>query len=406
MLKFADMLRKKIAKRLKKLLTNIVVHNKRLRPTGVYYTINEYIQAEKKAISKELYPSYTSYLEVSDEFKSRFVSYVEVTPVAKIPVSKIVSIPNGRVHTDKGSSVAVISGDNKLIGELSFDLGKDDPLENNIFEQTYFQEPKQYKGTVFTILIGEGGIVNYSHFLCDSIARIALLKKSGWYNEVDWFLVPSCKQDFQRDALKLLGIDQSKIIQGDVDNHIQADKVFATTYVRYHEHFPVWCCQFLRDEFLKFNNPNSEKIHNSPYVYISRNDSAKRRVLNEPQLVETLARYGFKSFELSKLSFHDKISLFAGAKIIIATIGAGQGNLVFCEPNTNVIEMMAEDFTQPFFNDLANKVNLNYDYLICKSDGHAKTFKQGEKINLIADIDEIEKKLHKIFNQAPVSIMH
>ena len=400
------MLKKKITRHLKKLLSEVVIHNKYLRPKGVYRTIDEYMQTEKEAVSKEVISAYTSYLDVNDEFRSKFVNYVEVTTAAQIPPSRVISIPNGRVHTDKQTSVAIISGDDKLIGELSFCLGNDNPLENNIFNQTYFHPPKKYKGTVFSMLIGEGGIVNYSHFLIDSVARIALLKKSGWYDKVDWFLIPSCKYDFQRDAMRMLGIDESRVIPGDINNHIQADTLITTTYVRYHEHIPAWGVQFLRDEFLKCNDPDLEKTKNSPYVYISRNDSAKRRVLNEPELMKTLDQYGFKSFELSKLSFQEKLSLFAGAKIIIATIGAGQANLMFCKPKTDVIELMAEDFTQPFFNDLANKVDLNYDYLICKSDGHAKNFKQGEKLNLIADINAIEKKLHHILKEEPTPILH
>ena len=198
----------------------------------------------------------------------------------------------------------------------------------------------------------------------------------------------------------MLGIDESKVIPGDVESHIQADTLLATTYVRYHEHFPSWCCDFLRHEFLKYKLPDSEKNYNCPYVYISRNDSSKRRVLNEPELITVLDKYGFRSFELSKLSFQQKISLFTNAEIIIATIGAGQANLVFCNENTNVIELMAEDFAQPIFNDLANKVGIHYDYLICKSDGSAKNFKQGEKLNLIVDINEIEQKLKKIVKKA------
>lgn len=406
MLKFIGMLQDKIKRYITKIFNKVVVHNKHLRPKGKYFTIQEYIGCTENAECQEVFPSYTSYLEVSEDFRNNFANFVATPHIAQIPAMRIVSIPNGRVHTDKSSSVAIISGNNKLIGEISFDFSKANPLdENNIFEQTFFHKPKKFKGTVFTMLIGGGGILNYSHFLYDSVARIAMLKKSGWYDEVDWFLVPSCKRDYQRDALRMLGIDESKVIQGDIDNHIQADRLIATTYTRYHDHIPTWCCQFLRDEFLKFNNPFSETIKNSPYVYVSRNDSDKRRVLNEPKLMNMLGKYGFKSFELAKLSFQDKISLFASAKIIIATIGAGQANLVFCESGTNVIELMPKDFTQPFFNDLSNKVNLNYDYLICRSDGHAQNIKQGEKLNLIADINEIEKRVQKILNEAAVSVL-
>ncbi len=387
---------------MKKMLTRILIRNRRYKPKGVYTTIDEYVTAVAGAECEQAFEPYISHLNVSDEFRTHFIGYVDTTIVAQIPAARVVAIPNGRAHTDNNFSIAVISGDGYLVGELSYDLESNVPSKNNIFRQNYFKEPKHYKGNVLNLLIGEGGIVNYSHFLIDSISRIALLKKIGWYDKIDWFLIPSYKQDYQKDIIRMLGIDESKIIPGDIENHIQADTLLATTYVRYHEHIPTWCSDFLRSEFLKYNNTATDNKYKCPYVYISRNDSSKRRVLNEPELMGVLDRYGFRSFELSKLSFIEKISLFANAEVIIATIGAGQANLVFCQQNTSVIELMAEDFAQPFFNDLANKVGIQYDYLICKSDGRARTFKQGEKLNLMVDINQIERKLKQILNKVSV----
>ena len=396
---------RKVIRRLKKMLHQIIPNNRQFKPRGVYNSIDEYVEAVKGAEVTEIFPSYISHLNVSDDFRRHFIGYVDTTTVAQIPVSKVVVIPKGRVHTDNNFSVAIISGNNKLIGELSFDLGSHVPGKNNIFRQNYFKKPKVFNGVVCSLLIGEGGIVNYSHWLFDSLSRIALVKRAGWYDKIDYFLVPSTHQDFQRDSLRLLGIDESKVISGFKENHVQADTVIATTHVRHSEHFPMWCITFLRDEFLKPAILTSKDKY-SPRVYISRNDSAKRRVLNETELMETLSKYGFASYELSKLNFQEKINLFAQADIVIATIGAGQGNLVFCKDKTSVIELMADDFAQPFFSDLANKSGLNYDYQICESDGRAETFKQGEKLNLKADIAEIERKVQNIINTVPVEEIH
>ncbi len=299
---------RKINRKLKKLLKQIIIYNRQLKPKSAYPTIEKYTRATPGSVCKEIYPEGISTLAVSDEFKSRFINYVETTTTAQIPAARVVQIPNGRVHTDNNASVAIISADNKVIGELTFTLGSDEPYDNNIFRQNYFEPPKYYKGTVFTMLIGEGGIVNYSHWLVDSISRIELLKKSGWFDTVDWFLVPSSKYDFQRDSLRMLGIDESKIIEGEKEPHIQADTIIATTYVRYHEHNPGWSIRFLQNHFL---TPETKNLlaNKYPYVYISRNDSAKRRVLNEPDVMQVLAPYGFVSFELSKLYVQRKNQL-------------------------------------------------------------------------------------------------
>ena len=390
------MIVRKVKRRIKRVLSRILIRNKRYKPKGVYNTIEQYTEAVKEAVCVEAYPPFTSYLDVSEEFRNHFIGYVETTMAAEIPAARVVAIPDGRVFTDNVFAISVISGDNHLIGELSYDLNSSIPEKNAVFKQNYFKEPEKYSGNVLALLIGEGGIENPSHYLLDSISRIALVKKVGWYDKIDWFLIPSYKYGFHREVIKMLGINESKIIAGDLHNHVQADTLIATTYVRYHEHVPFWCPEFLRTEFLPHKLPLTDKKFNCPFVYISRKDSPKRRVLNEDALTQTLSKYGFQSFELSSLSFQEKITLFSNAEIIIATIGAGQINLVFSNKNTHVLELMAEDFAQPIFNDLANKVGLKYDYLICKSDGKARTFKQGEKLNLIVNIEEVERKLSKI----------
>ncbi len=390
------MIVRKIQRRIKRILSRILIRNQRYKPKGVYHSIDQYTKSVKEAVCVEAYPPFTSYLDVSEDFRSRFISYVDTTLVAQIPAARVVAIPNGRVQTDNVFSISIISGDNHLIGELSYDLNSNIPTNHAIFKQNYFKAPEKYKGTVLALLIGEGGIVNPSHYLLDSISRIALLKKVGWYDKIDWFLIPSYKHSFHSDVIKMLGINENKIISGDLHSHIQADTLLATTYVRYHEHIPSWCSEFLRTEFLKYKLPPTDTKYNCRFVYISRNDSQKRRVLNEEALMQTIGKYGFQSFKLSNLSFQEKITLFSNAEIIVATIGAGQINLVFCKKNTHVIELMAEDFAQPIFNDLANKVGVKYDYLICKSGGKAHNFKQGEKLNLIVNIEEVERKLKRI----------
>ncbi len=390
------MIVRKAKRHIKRVLSRILIRNKCYKPKGIYDTIKQYTETVQEAVCAEAYPPFTSYLDVSEDFRSRFINYVETNAVVETPAARVVAIPNGRVYTDNVFSISIISSDNHLIGELSYDLNSSIPQKNAVFKQNYFTVPEKYNGTVLTLLIGEGGIVNPSHYLLDSISRIALLKKVGWYDKIDWFLIPSYKHSFHKDVIKMLGINENKIIAGDLHNHVQADTLLATTYVRYHEHIPFWCPQFLRTEFLKYKLPPTDKKFNCPYVYVSRNDSPKRRVLNEEALMQSLSKYGFHSFELSKLSFQEKITLFSNAEIIIATIGAGQINLVFCNKNTYVLELMAEDFAQPIFNDLANKVGIKYDYLICKSDGKARNFKQGEKLNLIVNIEEVERKLSNI----------
>jgi capsular polysaccharide biosynthesis protein len=109
-----------------------------------------------------------------------------------------------------------------------------------------------------------------------------------------------------------------------------------------------------------------------------------------------LDEFGFKTIELGSLSFAEQVSLFASAKVIIGPHGAGLANLVFCRKGTTVIELFADDYVFPLYYDLANKVELKYDYLICSSDAKATNVKQGMKLNMYVDLDRLKPKLESL----------
>jgi capsular polysaccharide biosynthesis protein len=236
----------------------------------------------------------------------------------------------------------------------------------------------------------------------DALPRLQLLKKSGWFDKVDWFVVPRYKHGFQKDTLRLLGIDESKIIEGHQETHIRADNLLAPSFVRHNGHIPKWSCDFLRNHFLPLATAQS---HTYSYVYISRNDSSSRNVINESELTSMLDEYGFKKVELGSMSFAEQVSLFASAKVIIGPHGAGLANLVFCKKGTTVIELFAEDYVFPLYYDLANKVELNYDYLICSADAKANNAKQGMKLNLYVDLSKLQTKLDALLETYAVKSM-
>jgi capsular polysaccharide biosynthesis protein len=295
--------------------------------------------------------------------------------------------------------VAIITQDNVLLGDVSLQYLPDRiarPEENNIFKQAYFTSPKKYKGVVFNMLAGGGPIINYGHWLVDVLPRIYLLKKSGWFDRVDWFVVPNYSYDFQKDSLKLLGIDENRIIQGSDQLHITADVLIASTAPRGERSYlmPAWMVEFHRESFL-----NNQLVTNkfSPVVYISRRDGTTRKVLNEDKLIDLLEPYGFKAYELSKLSFIEKVNLFFNAKVILSVVGAGLSNVVYCRKEAKVIEIFPEVLVDTFNYNLVKSVGVDYYYLICKSETQAKKLTKANNTDLTVDLDQLKEVLDDVF---------
>lgn len=391
-----NMLLKKVSKRLKKVFVRVVPSNLNYKPKGYYKTIKDFIASnkEKGAECVEVYSEYISNNNIPQDFLDQCTKYNELPSVATIPASKLVAIPNGRLYSDGVEFVSIITPDNKVLGEVTYQNKPSNDVEQNVLlKQQFFIPPRHYKGVVFHMLIGGSGATNYFHWLFDCLPRIHFLQKSSWFNKVDWFLVPGNRVDYQKESLRMLGIPEAKIITGEDETHIQADVLLASTYVRYFEHIPTWCCNFLRDNFLKPELFTKLKTH--PFVYISRKDATRRRIVNEPELLNLLEKYGFKAYELTSLSFIEKIQLFNHAKVLIAIHGAGQANLVFCNEGTDVLEIIAKHFAFPIFYDISNKVGLNFDYIMSETEKG----KPAIQSNIIVDLDEVKDKLDKIMTR-------
>lgn len=388
----------RVHRKLKKIIKNSIYYNYSYRPSGIYPTSKLYAASVKEKIAYiEVYPNLVTDLIITEELYHACSDYfkphlsVETTYV-------VVEIPNGRIHTDNATSIAVISADNHLIADVSFSYNYGRtvrPQENNIFKQRFFLRPKKYRGTVFPMLTGGSGINNYSHWLIDVLPRIHLLKESGLFDQIDYFLVPAYKHDFQKQTLQMLGIGEDKIIEGNKHPHIEADRIIASSAPRGNDSIiPYWLCDFLKNSFLK---QSIIKTGYPPLIYLSRKDSKFRNVANEAALTVLLKKYSFQTFVLSELSFEEKVSLFASAQVIISATGAGMTNIVFSKKGTKVIEIFNEGFVVGPFYDLAPKVGMDYKYIICKTGSKARNLKQGQEEDVIVDLDQIQKMLDSIF---------
>lgn len=392
----------KIKKRVKRELKNIISYNASYRPTGIYATSKNFVQAQlekgTRLFYQEIYTNLVSNLTIDKDLYDASPDYFK--PHLTVQTTYlVVEVPNGRVHTDNAASIAIISEDNKMLGDVSFsyNYGRTvQPSQNSIFKQKFFRAPKKVDGVVFTLISGGAALNNYSHWLLDALPRIHLLKESGMFDKVDWFLVPAYKYDYQKQTLSLLGIGPEKIIAGDLHPHIQADTILASTAPRGNDSIiPFWLCDFLRNSFMK-----EERLKASypPHIYLSRKDSAVRIVANEAKLEGLLERYNFKTFVLSELSFIEKVHLFANAQVILSATGAGMTNMVFCRKGTKIIELFNEGFVVGPFYDLADKVDLEYHYMICKTGSKAKTLKQGQEEDLVVDLTQVETLLDKLLD--------
>ena len=330
------------------------------------------------------------------------------------PETFVAKLPNGMawVVPQKNSwmicnAIAIINQENQLLPKLSREYPGELPgCENQHSTQHRFLnlEPEelppleQIDGTV-AVLAGLSGNV-YFHWMVDILPRVEILLSSGVnLEEIDWFLVNSCQQSFQRETLKALGIPDSKIIESDRHPYIQAKQLIVPSFPGYLGWLSPRGLKFLRQVFFK-DFSHKHDLHNSTTktvlsgiqnlsnhaknlsqtgvslsdrksyperIYISRSKCSYRRVINEENVIEILSGFGFVSVLLESMNLDEQIALFARAKVIISPHGSGLTNIMFCEPGTKVIELVSPNYIRHYYWAISQQLNLEHYYVTGES---------------------------------------
>lgn len=321
----------------------------------------------------------------------------------------VVTIPQGRIWVapQKNSwmicnAIAVITPDNYLLGDLSRDYPWFLPecpyyerAEHSIYQQ---QIPplEKIEGRV-VLLSGLSGHVYY-HWMFDIIPRLEILRRSGIkFEQIDWFVINSLNKPYQKETLALLDVPVEKIIESDRHSHIQATELIVPSFPGYMDWAEEGTIEFLRQTFLTQITPS--KII-SKKIYISRAKARNRQLINELEVSKFLDSQGFKTVFLEELSVLEQVTTFANAEIVVAPHGSGLANLVFCSPNTKIIEIFSPNYVRTYYWMISQKLQLQHCYLLGKRFNcpslSALMYQNSLTEDILVDIDSLKLILHHL----------
>ena len=203
---------------------------------------------------------------------------------------------------------------------------------------------------------------NYYHFLVDVIADIWYIKCNVPESEIpDYYLVPFAGLDWQWDILNICGLSEKQVIPYDRYDLLSIEKLIIPIRDKGDINLPPWLCHAIHhicDWSLKAQG--GQRL-----IFVSRADADRRRLVNEPAILERLCDKGFEVHTLNGLSVAEQQQLFASSAIICAPHGAALTNLVWCRPRTVVIEFLSEKHVRPCFKKLAEQNGVIYYPYVC-----------------------------------------
>ena len=237
---------------------------------------------------------------------------------------------------------------------------------------------------------GASGNDNYFHWLFDILPKIKICSEIYNLDKIDYFYFTKLL-DWQRKILEIFGLRNIKILDSNEFRHVEAEKIIAVQHPWYEKGYinpeainiPAWIIQWLKDAFLS----KAESFDCSEKIFIDRKDDTKFKhcqIINDDEVFEFLKSKGFSKYKVGQLSFKKQIYLFNNAKIIIGPHGAAFANLVFCKPQTKVIEF--KPFHHPtVVNKRISKINdLNFKSI------KAPDFKN-DKGDIFINLDMLKK---------------
>jgi capsular polysaccharide biosynthesis protein len=226
--------------------------------------------------------------------------------------------------------------------EYFWDLGRENwRYFSALFIDSVWRLPKPtiLHGTA-AVLAHEYAYSNFAHWTFDVLPKISILRKAGFFDQVDWFLVGHSDKEYQLQSLLHLGVPRHKIIKFSKASHFQAETLLLPRLCGYHlQHQSPWKISFLKESFGDFRSSTQTQR-----LFVSRKDASFRHLLDEDNLFEKLSQLGFQHVCLSGLGLQDTVKLFSDAEAVVGPFGSGLMNIAFCHPGTKVVEIATPAF--------------------------------------------------------------
>ncbi|MDE4915355.1 glycosyltransferase family 61 protein [Methylobacterium sp. 092160098-2] len=78
-------------------------------------------------------------------------------------------------------------------------------------------------------------------------------------------------------------------------------------------------------------------------IFLSRKGFTQRQLINEAEIINVLARYGFEVVYPEKLSFIEQIALYHSADVIVGSASSAMTNTIFCNDKARVVALIHEN---------------------------------------------------------------
>lgn len=225
----------------------------------------------------------------------------------------------------------------------------------------------------------EPGEWGYFHWINSVLPRVALLDRVASLQHKVLALDPA--PGFGAQSMTVFGLADRAMLPRDAAYRVKRLWMTTPTNLR-GDHFtrhPFWT-QEVRRRLKPGRRGAAGRM-----IYLSRNDSKVRRVINEKDVIDVLAPLGFEVVTTTGMPMAEQIALFNSARVLLSPHGAGLSNAIFM-PDGLVVEVVSRSRLWPTFRTLAARSGLQYAaYISAHEEPRPADVPEGNE-DLIVDI--------------------
>ena len=262
-------------------------------------------------------------------------------------------------------------------------------LNSDFYLDSFNYFPLTTNNNTFKDVFSWGDSSKYNNFYTDNFNKIFIEKKNGFKNFSKVFILGSSASDnYYRNLLTFLPriffINDREINLAIHRKSSNKFRVFIREILK-QSNIKLKKFTHLDDDFYKFNNSqipqffniktsarilsnnlSYKKINNKLKIYLSRQNSNYRNLINEGDLIDKLKSKDFMIIDTNNMSIFEQIKIFSSAKVIIGPTSSALTNIVFSKKGTKVIEICPKyihDYENSFksrYSEICSYLNLHY----------------------------------------------
>lgn len=172
-----------------------------------------------------------------------------------------------------------------------------------------------------------GGIGAYYHDVVEYIGSLAIAESLGMAADLP-LVVPQDLAPHQRELLALLGYCGDRLLTLPTDKPLYFERLLFPSRLAaggrwFDPLLPAWYRRRLGADM---------PVARDRKLYLTRAGTARRRVVNEDEVIARFANHGYECVAPETLSVKEQIGLFAQASHIAGPAGAAMTNMIFAPP--------------------------------------------------------------------------